>query len=613
MPFPTAPDPHAIAILLLTVLALILFTRERIPLETSSLLVIAVLAMGFELFPYQHNGSNLHSIQLFSGFGHEALIAVCALMIAGQALVRTGALEPIGRSLAKLWQTRPLISLLITLLIGAFLSAFINNTPVVVLLLPILISVSLRTNRSPSGVLMPMGFATLVGGMCTTIGTSTNLLVVSVAADLGVEKFSMFDFVLPASIASVIGITYLWLLAPRLVPNRETPLSDSSPRVFLAQLHIPENSRSANKSLAKLINLTSGEMKVERIQRSENTYLSLLPDLEIKAGDRLFVRDTPKQLKEYEDVLEAALYSNNEPMHKLLDEDELKTTSQQQLAEIVVSQGSPLENTTLSRVGFRDRYKLIPLALHHAGETIENLYSGVRKVWLRTGDIVLVQGKPEAIQELKNTGELLILDATENLPHTSKAPLALWIMIAIVVVAALGILPIAISAVCGVLIMIISGCLNWREATQALSAPIILIVVASLAMGSALVITGGTEYLASVFLYLTSGASAPIILSGLMLLMALLTNIVSNNAAAVIGTPVAVSIAEQLAQPAAPFILAVLFGANMSYITPMAYKTNLLVMNAGGYKFMDFVKVGTPLTIIMWLTYSWLLPFIYDL
>jgi len=186
-------------------------------------------------------------------------------------------------------------------------------------------------------------------------------------------------------------------------------------------------------------------------------------------------------------------------------------------------------------------------------------------------------------------------------------------MIGIVLTAAIGVLPIAISAVCGVLLMIICSCLTWREATQALSAPIILIVVASLAIGSALVKTGGTEYLASLFVYSTDGASVPVILSGLMLLMALLTNVVSNNAAAVIGTPVAVSIAAQLAQPAAPFILAVLFGANMSYITPMAYKTNLLVMNAGGYKFIDFVKVGTPLTILMWLTYSWLLPFIYIL
>ena len=609
MVFPTAPDQHAIAILILTILALFLFTRERIPLETSSLLVIALLAVGFELFPYHYDGRVLHSIELFSGFGHEALIAVCALMIAGQGLVRTGALEPIGRSLAKLWRISPLVSLLLTLLIGASLSAFINNTPVVVLLLPILISVSLRTNRSPAGVLMPMGFATLVGGMCTTIGTSTNLLVVSVAADLGVQKFSMFDFLLPASIASIIGITYLWLIAPRIVSERDTPLADSSPRIFLAQLHIPEESRCVGKTLAELINLTSGAMKVERIQRGQDTYLSLLPDVEIKTGDRLYVRDTPKHLKEFEEVLEATLYSNNEP----ISEQDLRSTSQQQLAEIVVSQGSPLDNTTLSRLRFLERFQLIPLALHHAGKAIENLYSGVREVWLRTGDIILVQGNSEAIAELKRSGELLVLDSTEDLPHTSKAPLALWIMIGIVLFAALGILPIAISAVCGVLLMVFSGCLNWREATQALSAPIILIVVASLAMGSALVITGGTEYLASVFVYLAAGANATTILSGLILLMALLTNVVSNNAAAVIGTPVAVSIAEQLAQPAAPFILAVLFGANMSYITPMAYKTNLLVMNAGGYKFIDFVKVGTPLTIIMWLTYSWLLPLIYKL
>ncbi len=609
MPFPAPPDPHAIGILILTVVALILFTRENIPLETSSLLVIAILAVGFEVFPYQQDGNDFHSIGLFSGFGHEALIAVCALMIAGQALVRTGALEPIGRSLAKLWRISPLISLLLTLVIGAVLSAFINNTPVVVLLLPILISVSLRTNRSPSSVLMPMGFATLVGGMCTTIGTSTNLLVVSVASDMGVEKFSMFDFLLPASIASVLGVTYLWLIAPLLVSERETPLSDTSPRVFLAQLHIPEDSNSVGETLAQLMKKTSNAMKVEKIQRGENTFLSLLPDVEIKAGDRLFVRDTPKELKEYEEVLGATLYSDNEPIKG----DDLASTSQQQLAEIVVSQGSPLENTTLSRLRFNDRYQLIPLALHHAGKKIENLYSGVHEVWLRTGDIILVQGKADTLKKLKQSGELLVLDSTEDLPHSEKATLALIIMIGIVLTAALGILPIAISAVCGVLLLIITGCLNWREATQALSTPIVLIVVASLAMGSALLITGGTEYMASVFLYLTAGASAPIVLSGLMLLMALLTNIVSNNAAAVIGTPVAVSIAQQLDQPAAPFILAVLFGANMSYITPMAYKTNLLVMNAGGYKFMDFVKVGTPLTLIMWLSYSLLLPWLYKL
>tara|TARA_R110002049_G_scaffold2743_5_gene21198 strand:+ start:91013 stop:92845 length:1833 start_codon:yes stop_codon:yes gene_type:complete len=610
MPFPPSPDPHALGILILTIVALFLFTRESIPLETSSLLVIAVLAVAFEIFPYQTGGRDFNSIELFTGFGHEALIAVCALMIAGHALVRTGALEPIGRSLAKIWRISPVLSLLLTLIIGAILSAFINNTPVVVLLLPILVSVSIRNNRPPSKLLMPMGFATLIGGMGTTIGTSTNLLVVSVAADMGIERFTMFDFILPASIASVIGIIYLWLIAPLILSERESPLSDSSPRVFLAQLRIPEESKVIGKSLAELIKLTSDAIKIEKIQRGDNTFITLLPDVTIKAHDCLYVRDTPKQLKEYEEVLDAVI----DPEHNaIINNQEQDNSSDQQLAEIVVSQGSHLEGSTLSRIRFHDRYQLFPLALHNVRKSINHVNSSINEIWLRTGDIILVQGAAETISKLKRSGELLVLDSTEDLPHTAKAPLALWIMIAIVTVAALGILPIAISAVCGVLLLVITGCLNWQDATNALSTPIVLIVVASLAIGSALFATGATQYLASVFLFFTDGASAPVILSGLMLLMAILTNIVSNNAAAVIGTPVAISIAEQLAQPAAPFILAVLFGANMSYITPMAYKTNLLVMSAGGYKFMDFVKVGTPLTLIMWLSYSLILPLIYQL
>ncbi|MGK0409694.1 MAG: hypothetical protein ACJASB_001852 [Shewanella psychromarinicola] len=186
MTLPPLPDVHALAVLLLVLLALFLFTRESIAIETSSLFILAVLSIGFTVFPYINaQGQHLEALQFFSGFGHEALVAVCALMIAGNGLVRTGALVPLGRILARLWRVSPVLSMLLTLLIGAFLSAFVNNVPIVVLLLPILISVSLRTGAPASGVLMPMGFATLVGGMSTSIGTSTNLLVVSVAADHG--------------------------------------------------------------------------------------------------------------------------------------------------------------------------------------------------------------------------------------------------------------------------------------------------------------------------------------------------------------------------------------------------------------------------------------------
>ena len=232
---------------------------------------------------------------------------------------------------------------------------------------------------------------------------------------------------------------------------------------------------------------------------------------------------------------------------------------------------------------------------------------------LRASDVLLVQGRSENIRTLKMGGELLVLDNTADSPHTRKAPLALFIMVVIVALAALGVMPIAMSAMLGCMALIGTGCIRWQQANRALSAQVILIIVASLALGSALMKTGGAEYLAQVFLYLTSSLSPAWILSFLMLLMAILTNVVSNNAAAVVGTPIAISIAQELGLPLEPFVLSVLFGANLSFITPMAYKTNLLVMNAGGYKFNDFVRVGTPLTLLMWLVLSLVLTFAYQL
>ena len=239
---PPLPNAHTLAVILLAGVALLLFTREKIPLETSSFFILIALSVGFELFPFQANGTVLHAVDFFHGFGHEALVAVCALMIAGQGIVRTGALEPVGRILARLWKSSPNFSLLLTLLVGAVISAFINNVPVVILLLPILISVSIKTGIKPSSVLMPMGFATLLGGTCTTIGTSTNLLVVSVAAEMGLKQMNMFDFALPAVIAGSIGIVYLWLVVPRIIPEREIILADTSPRIFSAHLAILEES-----------------------------------------------------------------------------------------------------------------------------------------------------------------------------------------------------------------------------------------------------------------------------------------------------------------------------------------------------------------------------------
>lgn len=610
MNLPLPPNPHAVAVLALTAIALILFSREKIALETSSLMLLVALTVGFELFPFQVDGTRLHATDFFVGFGHEALIAVCALMIAGQGVMRTNALDPAGRILARLWKTYPTFSLLLTLLFGAAISAFINNVPVVVLLMPVLISVSLKTGTPASSVLMPMGFSTLLGGSATTIGTSTNLLIVSVAAEMGLRKLGMFDFLIPAALAGTVGLLYLWLVAPRLLPRRNLTLANNSPRVFDAHLAIVDTSPAAGLSLAKAIELTGGAMRVLTLERGHGHLITPLPDVILQPGDHLAVKDTPERLKEFETVLGGTLYpvdSADVP----IDEEHPLQAPDQQIAEVVILQSSPLHGSTLSEYRFADRYGLVTLAIHRTGRSTRRIYDPIGDLRLMVGDILLVQGPREQISKLKRGADMLVLDSAMDLPFSQKAPVAMFIMKGIILTAAFGLLPIVVSATFGALLMILTGCLSWRDATRALSAQVILIVVASLALGTAMLKTGAAGYLASLFLSLAGNASPTVVLSGLMLLMALFTNIISNNATAVIGTPIAISIANQLHLPPEPFVLAVLFGANMSYATPMAYKTNLLIMNAGEYTFSDFLRVGLPLVGLMWCTLSVLLPALY--
>ena len=604
---PPLPDPHALMMLALTAGALVIFSIERLQLAVTSLSLLTIIALTFALFPYP----DVDPMMFFRGFAHEALIAVCALMTLGQGLVKTGALEPVGRVLGQLWGRMPALSLLITLVVGALLSAFINNTPIVVLLLPILISVCLRTNKSPSKILIPMGFATLVGGMATTIGTSTNLLVVGIAKDLGIAEFNMFSFALPAAIAAIIAIIYLWLIAPLLLPRRETALDTDSPRLFAARLLLGESSAAVGMTVAEARALADSDVNIRRILR-EDAMLMPLPDVILRPGDRLRLFDTPANLHAIASALGGELYAGGLRQ----DEQPVSATNplspgEQRLAELAVVQGSSLDGTSLAENQFIQRHRLVALALHRKGQNLWRANERLKDLTLQTGDVLLVQGHNDALRAMKQSTELLLLDHSITLPRTDKALPALIITAATILLAATGVLPIAIAAIAGTGLMLLTQCLTLGAAVRAISPAIYFVVAASLALGMALQATGATAYLTDLFLYATQGASPAIILSALMLLLAVLTNVVSNNAAAVIGTPIAVGIAQQLQLPAEAFILAVLFGANMSYATPMAYKTNLLVMNAGNYRFVDFVKVGVPLTIIMWLTLSWLLAFLY--
>jgi len=603
------PNSHALAVMILIIAALILFTRESIPLQTTSLLVLVALSVGFTLFPFETDSGILQASDFFLGFGHKALVAVCALMIVGQGLIRTGALEPVGRVLARLWRRSPAISLLFTLLITAVLSAFINNTPIVVLMLPILMGVAIRTGGSASGSLIPMGFASILGGMATTIGTSTNLLVVNVAADMGMDPFSMFDFLGPVTIAGFFATIYLWLIAPRMIPERQAPMSGTVARLYTAQIRLDKQSIMVGKTLSEATGRLGESFRVESIQRGKGVFINPLPDVVLKAGDRLTTSDTQEKLREFSRLLGGTLFSGDQAV----DAEHPLSAEGQQIAEVVITPASRLNGVRIGNARLRSQYGLRLLAFNRFEDSQARKSPGLDEVQIRSGDVLLVQSTPENLRELKETADFLVLDGSIQLPSTRKAPIALATMLGVVTLAALDIMPIEISAILGFTALIITGCLNWKDAMSALSTQVILIIVSSLAMGAALLKTGGADYLAKLFVYITFGAPPSVVLGGLMLMMGILTNIVSNNAAAVIGTPIAIGIAQRLGMPLEPFVLAVLFGANLSFVTPMAYQTNILLMNAGGYKFGDFVRIGLPLALGLWLILTVVLVWAYGL
>jgi di/tricarboxylate transporter len=546
-------------------------------------------------------------VDFFAGFGSEALVAICALMMVGKALETTGALQPLATIVGRAWSRKPILALLATLVAGAILSAFMNNTPIVVLLMPILVGASLRSKFPVSEVMMPMGLATIIGGMSTTIGTSTNLLVVGIAHDMGQHDFTMFEWVLPVAVVGGAGTLFLWLVAPRLLPDRTPLMSDTTPRIFSGQLHVKEGGFADGKTLSEVLKKTDGHMRVEKIQRSDSLFLAKLPQVTIQPGDRLFVKDSPENLKHYEQLLGATLYNAFDEDHPVDEEFPLEAGGQQ-LAEVVVTRGSPLHLRSLAAARFSGSYGLMPLALHRARAPSSQVTGDLNTIRLRAGDVLLVQGTRENISNLKDSGSMLVLDGTTDLPQTHHAKRALTVMAAVVATAALGILPISVAAVMGLGLMLATGCLTWRDAAGALSVPVIMIIVTALALGRALMETGMADNLALGFVNLTSALPTAMILSAFLLLMTIMTNIVSNNAAAAIGTPIAIGISQQLGVSPEPFILATLFGANMSFATPYGYQTNLLILSAGGYKFSDFLRVGIPLTIVMWIGFSLILP-----
>ena len=603
---PDLPEIHALFVMILTVLGLYLFSRDWISIESSSLTILSILVVSFYFFPYSFNGNLINPIELFlTNFGNEALITICLLLAIGKAIEINRSLDPLVGFLSRSWVNHPKLSLLGVLLFGGFFSAFINNTPIVVMLIPALIAVSENAKISSSKVLMPMGMATIIGGMATTIGTSTNLLVVGIANDMGLDEIQLFDFVIPALIAGSFGMLFLWLIAPNMLTDRSPRAQKKENLVFEASLYVNQGEFSDGKTLAEIQERAGDGFNIDKIKRSDSLFVAKIPSVIFEPGDRIYVRDSLENLQNYQEILGLSLFE--EEQNKNIEQEQDEET---RLAEVVITGGSLLDHTSLSSQHFASRFNLIPLGIH-SGTTGARLTGNITATTLSPGDVVLVQGTSEAINNLKSNSKLLVIEKDKFDLAAKRSFFPLYVMLGVTIMAATGLMPISLAAMAGLLIMLLAGTLTWTNVGNSMNIPVIMLIVASLSLGTALELTGGSDFIANWFVYLTSSLSIPIVLSVLMLLMAILTNVVSNNAAAVLGTPIAINIALQLGAPIEPFVLAVLFGANMSFVTPIGYQTNLLIMGAGGYAFNDFVKLGIPLLLIMWITLSITLPLLY--
>ncbi|MBT9486870.1 MAG: SLC13 family permease [Rubrivivax sp.] len=581
---------HAVLMLVFAAAVFAVFAWDRFQLGSVCLAVLILLPALFFIFPHPA----VQPYRFFSGFGHPALVAICALMVLGHALVLTGALEPAARRLAGLVERSPRLALLAVLLVAAGFSGVMNDTPVVVLLMPLLIAALQRAGRRPGFMLMPMNFAVLIGGMSTTIGTSTNLIVVALAASLGAQAFSVFEFLPLVAMAAGPGLMYLWLVAPWLLRHADTAAPAVVQPVFDAELRIQAGTWLDGAQVREVLRRTGGRLPLRQIRRANGALGVPLPTATLRAGDRLIVQDTAEHLKDFEASLKT-------PLHALAAEHAQPVDADHQAvaAQLVVTPESPMVGRTARSERLADRYGLVLIGLRKArgGAAPREDLPDQR---VDAGDVLLLQGLPEALQAVQRDGIGLLLDERLALPRQRHSWVALGTLAAVVGSAGFGGVPIALAALVGVLVLMATRALAWREVGGALSVNVVLIVAASLALGDALTVTGATGFLAQAFVGGVAGWPALAVLAALMGLVGLLTNFVSNNAAAAIGTPLAIEVARLLGLPAEPYVLAVLFGCNLSYITPMAYQTNLLVMNAAGYTFRDFVRVGGPLFIIMW-------------
>ncbi|TXK64836.1 SLC13 family permease [Alkalisalibacterium limincola] len=575
--------------LLILVGAVVLFATERLPVDVVAMLVLAsVMVFGL-----------VTPAEALTGFSSQATVTVAAMFVLSAGLQQTGALRPIGRLLARIRQPW-LLTLLVMVMLGG-MSAFINNTAALAVFLPIVLAVAAANKFSASKVLIPMSYAAQMGGVCTLIGTSTNLLVHAIARDMGYDGFTMFEFAGLGLICMAVGIAYIMLVGRWILPEHRGEELTATYELgkYITELRVLPESPLIGRSVAEAkLGEKHGIYVLELLRGEEKSWSPRAQKLEV--DDVLLVRGDWSKITDLKDRLKLDF----EPEFDLRDEQFVD--DDQVLAEVMVSPGSRLIGHTLAELEFNWHYNATVLAISRRGQVLREKLKDVR---LTIGDILLMIAPEEEMPSLRRNTNIVVMSEREEDPGSKrKGWMAIGVMAAVVAVAGLGLLPIVASAILGCLALVLLRCLDTEEVYEAIDWKVIILLAGILPLGIAMQNTGAASLIAEGTLRAVGSLGPHVVLGMLYFITLVLTSMMSNNAAAVLLAPIAISTAVGMGLDPKPFLVAVTFAASTAFATPVGYQTNTMVYSVGGYRFMDFVKVGTPLNIILLFLTVWLIP-----
>ncbi len=574
----------------------ILLVSEKLSADLVAMMALTALLMAGVLDPQE----------AFHVFGNEAVITIASMFVLSAGLEHAGVIGRIARVLNSISGKSDLAVLVVTLPIVAVLSAFVNNTPVVVVFIPVMFSLARERGIKPSRLLIPLSFASIVGGTCTLIGTSTNIIVSAEAEQLGQAPFSMFELSRLGVILVAAAIIYLLFFGRRLLPERDTLASllpEENQKQYLTEVIVVASSRLIGKKLGETGLHKLKEGRILEIVRFGDSMAWPLEEVTLRQGDRLRFSTVLSSMMELKN-LEGLQFLPEEKMGLAL-----VGAQKAMLMECIVGPASSLVGHTIKEIDLRRRFGALLLAVHRKGVNLRQKIANIR---LQYGDTLLIEGPDHAIRRVRESGDfLLLMDVPSSATRKPKRWIAMSIVILVVALASANLFPISVLAMMGAALMLLTRCLDVEEAYKAVSWKTLLLICGMLALGMAMEKTHATEYVVNNGFAAFSGLGPWAMMSLLFLFTSLLTQFLTNNAVAVLITPLAIQTATLLHVDPRPFIVAVAIGASACFASPLGYQTNTLVYSAGGYQFKDFLRVGVPLNILIWILGSALIPYFW--